>query len=150
MDKAKQYGFVGILICISFILGKYSTPSTTETSRTTSNLHQTAETKTAENKLVHESEVRAKDGTIKITRVIEYRKAEQNTSSTKLQTSSEVRKETKNLPDYQITGGYLLRSPNENQRYSLGLSMRVFGSLYVGVDTTTDLKEQRVFLTLGF
>lgn len=150
MDKVKKYGLVSLLICVSFILGKYSNPSVTETTSTTSNLHATTETKAVENGVIQESEIRSPDGTVKINRTIDYTKQSESKNSTKLQIGNTSRKETKYLPDYQVTAGYSLREPNEAARYSLGLGMRIFSSVYLGVDTNMDFSEQKVYISVGF
>ena len=150
MERIKLYGIIILLVCVSFILGKYSNPSTTETKTATSNLQSTTETSSKENGVVHESEVRLKDGTIKINRTVDYTKQTQSKSDTKLQTSNTSRKETKYLPDYQITVSYSLRKPNEAARYSLGLGMRMFSSMYLGVNTNADLSAQQVYISVGF
>ena len=150
MNKAKQYGLVIIAVCLAYLAGVYSKPSVTETVTTTSNLHATTETKAAEIGRVSESEVRSPDGTVKINRTIDYTKNTESKSDTKLQTNHTSRKETKYLPDYQITTGYSLRTQDEASRYSLGLGMRIFSSVYFGVNTNVDFKEQQVYLSIGF
>lgn len=143
----KKYAVYTLILLLTFLGGRYSKPTKVEIREVEKIVVRTTETQ-KETGVVHEKETRKRDGTIVIERRTDYRK-ESNTDTRMSKTSIKETK-TSYLPQFQVTTLYRLDTVEPRPKYTLGLSYRLFGSVYLTGQTDERLDYKGIGLTIGF
>lgn len=153
VNKYKKHILIIVLIAISFVLGKYTTPSKVETIEVEKIVEVVKEQKDKkEAGIVHEKELRRTDGTVEIERTRIYANHERTaTESNRVQETYKSTK-TETLPNHQVSIMYQLHSKDDNTtNYKVAYQTRILSSLYAGAYVVPDSKlEYGIIISLGF
>lgn len=126
-----KYVYIGLIIAISFTIGRYSGPAkvtTVEVERVVTVEKETTDTNKTE--ITNERETRSVDGTVIIERTIESKSQTVTESSTMSDSAKSSKSKSSNLPDNQVSVMYNLRP--DISPYTVSYERRLFSSLYVG------------------
>lgn len=153
MKQYYKYIIILVALVISFLLGKYSSPSKTEIIEKEKIVEVVKENKDKkEIGVIHETELHKPDGTREVKRTTVY--ANQERTNTESIRDKETFKSTKTetLPNHQVSLLYRLHSKvDDKSDYTLAYQTRLFSSFYVGGYVTPDSKlEYGLILSLGF